>query len=74
MNPIEEKQDSIIPVADSEITELPIEVELLDITSDVIERSGYVAIPVSEASSYGVMGSELLQMIDGIKASGGEGI
>ena len=58
----------------NEIVEVPMEVELLDTTIERIESAGYVSIPFSELSSYGLVGNELLKMIDVIQQPGGEGI
>lgn len=54
--------------------EVPMEVELLDITIEKIESSGYIGVPFSEISSYGLVGNELLEMINTIRIPGGEGI
>ena len=58
----------------NEIIEVPLEVELLETTVEKIQASGYVAVPISEISSYGMVGNELFKMIETIKGPGGEGI
>lgn len=58
----------------NEIVEVPMEVELLDITIDEIKASGYVAVPFTEISSYGLVGNELLKMVETVRSPGGEGI
>ena len=58
----------------NEIIEVPMEVELLDTTVEKVQEAGYVAIPFSEISSYGIVGNELFQLVETIKGPGGEGI
>lgn len=50
------------------------EVELLDTTIEKVQAAGYVAVPFTEISSYGLVGNELLKMVDTIRTPGGEGI
>lgn len=59
---------------DNQIIEVPVEVELLDTTSERINLSAYTSAPISEISTYGIVGNELLQMFETIKSPGGEGI
>ena len=59
---------------DMEIIEVPMEVELLDTTIQKLQESGYFAIPFSEISSYGILGSELFRLIDTIRVPGREGV
>lgn len=58
----------------NEIIEVPMEVELLDTTIEKVQAAGYVAVPFTEISSYGLVGNELLKMVDTIRTPGGEGI
>ena len=59
---------------ENEIIEVPMEVELLDTTIEKIQAAGYVAVPFTEISSYGLVGNELIKMVDSIRTPGGEGI
>ena len=58
----------------NEIVEVPMEVELLDTTIEEIKAAGYVAVPFTEISSYGLVGNELLKMVETVRTPGGEGI
>ena len=58
----------------NELVEVPMEVELLDTTIDKLELSEYTPVPISEISTYGIVGNELFQMIEAINKPGGEGI
>lgn len=58
----------------NEIVKVPMEVELLDTTIEEIKASGYVAVPFTEISSYGLVGNELIKMVETIRSPGGEGI
>ena len=59
---------------DNEIIEVPVEVNYVDTTIETIHDLGYVTIPISEISSYGIVGNELFKMIETIRSPGGEGI
>ena len=58
----------------NELIEVPMEVELLDTTIEKVQAAGYVAVPFTEISSYGLVGNELLKMVETIRTPGGEGI
>ena len=50
------------------------EVEFLDSSLDNLGLKETISVPISDLSAYGVIGNELLKMINDIKIPGGEGI